>query len=114
MDCLFYECASFSTDSFIGQLCVDLNKISGRGIYYDTIDIQNTKLLWFVNNIMATINSNKVLWGSFGTYPSYVAGILNSVNNLHFHVSHGEKLNYADYVEKRIAGKERNFKLPTD
>jgi len=35
---------------------------------------------------------------SFGVYPSYTAGILNSVKEINFYVFR-EKLNYADYVE---------------
>jgi hypothetical protein len=98
----------------MGQLCEDLNIIAGYGIYYDTFEIQNTKWLWLVNNIVTTMNGNKVLCGSFGVYPSYVAGILNSVKRIHFFVLHSEKLNYADYVKKCIVSKERTFKLPTD
>jgi hypothetical protein len=79
MDCLLYKCASFTPDSSIGQLREDLNKTVGYGIYYDTFKIQNTKWLWFVENFITIINSNTVLCGSFGVYPSYVAGILNSV-----------------------------------
>ena len=76
MDCLLYKCASFTPDSSIGQLCEDMNKIVGYGIYYDTFKIQNTKWIWLVNNFITIINSNKVLCGSFGVYPSYVAGTL--------------------------------------
>jgi hypothetical protein len=54
------------------------------------------------------------LCGSFGVYPSYVAGILNSVEKIHFFVLHSEQINYADYFEKCIVGKEWTFKLPTD
>jgi len=50
----------------------------------------------------------KVLCGSFGLYPNYVTGILNSVKEIHFYVLCSEKLNYADYIEKCIAGKERS------
>jgi len=58
-----------------------------------------------VNDIVTTINSDKVLCGSFGLYPRYVAGVLNSVKEIHFYVLYGEKINYADYIEKCIAGK---------
>ena len=114
MDCLLCKCASFTPHSSIGQFCEDLNKIAGYGIYYETFEIRNTKWLWLVNNIVTIMNGNKVLCGSFGVYPSYVAGILNSVKKIHFFVLHSEMLNYADYVEKCIVGKERTFKLPTD
>jgi len=78
MDCLLYECASFTPDSSIEQVCEDLNKIVGYGIYYDIFEIQNTKWLWLVNNVVTIMNSNKVLCGSFGVYTSY-ARIPNSV-----------------------------------
>ena len=45
-----------------------------------------------------------VLCGSFVLYPSYVAGILNSGKEINFYVLFSEKLNYADHVEKCIAG----------
>ena len=92
----------------------DLNNIVGQGVWYDTFQVQNTKWLWFVYDIIKTVNSNKVLCGSFGLYPSYVAGIPNSVEEIHFYVLCCEKLNYADYIEKCIAGKECTFKFPTN
>jgi len=66
-----------------------------------------------VNDIITTVNSDKVLCVSFGLYPSYVAGILNSVKEIHFYVLCSEKLNYADCVEKCIAGNECTFMFPT-
>ena len=36
------------------------------------------------------------------------------VEEIHFYVLCSEKLNYADYVEKCIDGKECIFKFPTD
>jgi hypothetical protein len=63
--------------------------IAGCGIYYDKFKIQNTKSLWLVN-------SNKVLCRSFNVYPSYVAGIINSVNKVNIFVLHSEQINYAD------------------
>jgi hypothetical protein len=84
----------------------DLNNIVGQGVWYDTFQVQNTKWLWFVYDIIKTVNSNKVLCGSFGLYPSYVAGIPNSVEEIHFYVLCSEKLNCADCFEKYISGKE--------
>ena len=66
-----------------------------------------------MNDIVTTMNSDKVLYGSFGLYPSYVAGILNSVEEIHFNVLCSENLNYADKVEKCIDCKEQTFGLPT-
>ena len=52
MEWLKFESISFLPHSSIGQLCEDLNKIAGRGIYYDRFEIQNKKWLWFVSNIV--------------------------------------------------------------
>jgi len=37
-----------------------------------------------VNDGVAAMNSNEVLCGSFGVYPSFVVGILNSANEINF------------------------------
>jgi len=66
-----------------------------------------------VNDIVTTMNSDKVLCGSFGVYPSYAAGILNSVKEIHFYVLCCEKLSYAVYVEKYIASKEYSVTYKT-
>jgi len=52
------------------------------------------------------MKSDKLLCYSFGLYPSYAAGILTSVKEIHFYVLCSEKLNYADYIKKCMAGKE--------
>jgi len=52
------------------------------------------------------MNSEIVLFGSFGLNLSYVAVILISVKKIHVFVFCSEKLNYADYVEKYIAWKK--------
>jgi hypothetical protein len=52
------------------------------------------------------MNRDKILCGSFGLYPSFVARILNSVNKIHLYVLCNEQPNYADYIEKCIADKE--------
>ena len=49
-----------------------------------------------------------MLFGSFGLYPSYVAGVLNSVKEIHFYVLYCGKLIHADYIEKCIAGEEHS------
>ena len=66
--------------------------------------MQNTQWLWLLNDIVTTMNSDKVLCGCFGFYPSYVAGILNSVKKIHFYVLCSRKLHYSEYIEKCIAG----------
>ena len=51
----------------------------------------------------------------FRLYPSYVAGILNSVKEINFYVlSNKRRLWCASYLEKCVAGKECTFKLCTD
>jgi len=57
------------------------------------------------------MNSDKVLSGSFGLYPSYAAGFLNSVKEIHFYELCSENLIYADCVEQYIADKKCTFKL---
>lgn len=52
--------------------------------------------------------------GSFGLCANYAAGILNSVEEIHFYVLCSEKLNYAGYSEKCIAHKKVNLKLLTE
>ena len=86
MDFLDFSDVSFLPNSSIGQFCEDLNTIVGQGIWYDIFQVQNTKWLCLVNDIVTTINSDNVLRASFGFYPSYVAGILNSVKEINFHV----------------------------
>jgi len=89
---------SFLPDSGMGQLCEDLNEIVGDEIYYDTFQIRNTKWLWFVSNMVQAMNNDKALCGCFGLYPSFVAGILNSVTRVHFFVLCNEQLNYENYI----------------
>ena len=103
---LIFERVSSSPDSSIGQLCEDLNKIAGREIYYDRFEIQNTKWLWFVSNMITALNNNKILCGCFGMYPRFVAGILNTAKRIHFFVLCNEELNYEDYIENCISDKE--------
>jgi len=95
----------FSTNSSIGHLCKDLNEIVGQGIYNDTFKIQNTKWLWFVNDIVSALNNVKVLCGSFGFYPSYVTGILHFVEEIQFYALCSKRCNYTQYIERCIAGK---------
>jgi hypothetical protein len=91
MDFLEFADVSFRPNADIGYLCEELNNILRESIWYDNFKIQNTKWLWLVNDVEA-INSNKVLCGSFGLYPSFVAGILNSVKEINFYVLCNKKL----------------------
>jgi len=100
MDFLDFRNVSFLPNSSIGRLWEDLNNIVGQGVWRDTFQVKNIKCLLLVNDIVTTMNSDKVLCGSFGLYPSYLAGILNSVKEIHFYVLCSEKLNCADYIRK--------------
>ena len=92
------------------KLCEDLYEIVGHGIYYDRFEIQNTKWLRFVSNMVTTINNDKTLSGCFGMYPRFLAGILNSTRRIHFFVLCNEELNYENYIEKCISDKERSVR----
>ena len=94
MDFLDFAYLSFLANSSTGKICQDLkNSIIGEGIWYDTFQTKNSEWLWFVNNIVAAMNSDKVVCGSFGLYPSYAAGILNSKEKIHLYVVFSEQLN---------------------
>jgi len=68
-----------------------------------------------VNDIVTTMNSDHMLCGCFGLYPSYVPGILNSVEEFNFYVlCNIRRLRCASYLEKCVAGKRCTFKLQTD
>ena len=104
-DFLHFSDVSFLPNSSNGELCDDLNTIVGQDISYDTFQVQNTKWLWLVNDFVATLNSDNVLCATFGLHPSYVAGILNSVKQINFYVLCNKHINYAEHIEKFIAGR---------
>ena len=99
MDYLYFDDVSFLPSSSIRRLCDDLNNIVGQGILCDTFQVQNTEWLWLVNDIVRTMNSDKVLCGCFELYPSYVAGILNSVKEIHLYLLCIKQVNYAYAIE---------------
>jgi hypothetical protein len=111
MDFLDFSDVSFVSNLGIGQLCEDLNSIIGQGIWYDTFQILNTRWLWLVNDLVTALNCGNVLCGTFGLYPSYVAGILNSVKEINFYVLCNKRINYGKHIRTCIAGKECTFKL---
>ena len=76
MDFLHFGSVSFQPDTNIGHLCEELNNMVGNAVWNDTFNIRNTKWLWLVNDIVAAMNSDVILCGSFELYPSFVAGIL--------------------------------------
>jgi hypothetical protein len=53
-----------------------------------------------------------VFGATFGCYPSYVFGILNSVKHIHFYVLCKKRINYTEYI-KNILRKMYTFKLRT-
>ena len=89
----------------IERLCKDLNEIVGEDIWYDTFHVRNTKCPWLMNVIVTAMDNDKVLCGCFETYPTYLAAVLHSVNDIKFYFLCNEKLNYVDYIEKYILGK---------
>jgi len=84
MDYLEFANVSFHPSASIEHLCEELCTLVGLGILYDTFKIQNTKWLWFMNDIISALSNDKVLCGCFGLYPSYVVGILQSVKKILF------------------------------
>jgi len=64
MDFLKFREVLFLPNSSIGRLCEVLNNI------VDTFQVENRKWLRLVNDNVTTMNSDKVLCGSFGLYPS--------------------------------------------
>jgi len=64
-----------------------------------------------VRDIITDMNNDKVMYGCFGLYPSYVAGILNTVKDIHFYILCEENLNYAKYITKCLARKNYTVKL---
>jgi len=83
----------FLPDSSIGQLCEDLNEIVGQGIYYNKLEIQNTKRFGFVSNMVTAMSNNKILCGCFGMYPRFVTGILKTARRIHYFVLCNAELN---------------------
>jgi hypothetical protein len=55
MEFLDLEEVSFHPASNVGHLCNNLNNIIFIRIWYDTFQVQNTKLLWLVNNVVAVL-----------------------------------------------------------
>jgi len=101
MDFLEFTDVSFLPNLSFGKLCENLNTTVGQGIWYDTFQFQNKKWLWLVNDIVTTMNSNNVLCASFELFPSYVAGILNSVQEVNFYaLCSKRRLQCASYLEK--------------
>ena len=114
MDFLHFGSVSFQPDTNLGHLCEELNNVVGNAIRYDTFNIRNIKWLWLVNDIVAAMNSDGILCGSFELYPSFVAGILNSVKDISFTVVCNKKLNYTDYIKLCISDRKRTISHTRD
>jgi hypothetical protein len=84
MEFLEFEELSFHPDANVGHLCNNVNNTIVIGNWYDTYQVQNTKWLWLVNNVVAVLNSYNMHCGCIGQYASYVAGILNLVKEINF------------------------------
>jgi hypothetical protein len=106
MNFLEFTDFSFLPNSSIGKLCEDLNSTVRQGNWYDTFQVQNTKWLWLVNDIVTTINSDNMLCGCFGLFPSYAAEILNSVKEINFYVlCNKRRLRCVSYLENVLLEK---------
>ena len=115
MDFIEFTDVSFLPYLSLGKLCEELNITVGQGIWYDTCQVQNTEWLWLVNDIVTIMNSNNMLCRCFELFPSYVAGILNSVKEINLYVlCNKRRLQCASYLEKCVAGQGCTFKLRTD
>jgi hypothetical protein len=66
---------------------------------------------WFRKHIVTILNSDNVIYATFGLYPSYVAGILNTAKQIDVYVLYNKQINYTKYIQKYILGKECTFKL---
>ena len=70
MDFLNYSDVLFGSGGDMGWLCKELIHIVGASILYNTFSFQNTKWLWFVNDVVTLMNNDKMLCGVFGLYPA--------------------------------------------
>jgi hypothetical protein len=61
--------------------------------------------LQLISDIAEAKNSDTVMCGCFGLYPTYVAGFLNSVKSIDFYVVCTEKPNYGHYIQQCVEGK---------
>ena len=82
----------------MGLMCTRQTDIIGAGSWFDSFTVQNTIWLSLVKKILVTMNSDRVLCGVFGLYPSYLAGILKHVEEINFYVLCNEKLTYSVYI----------------
>ena len=105
MDFLEFSAIPIGTELDMGLVCSILTDI-GAGSWFDAFTVQNTMWLSLVKNIVVSMNSDRVLCGVFGLYPSYVAGILKHVEEINFYVLCNYKLTNAEYIEKAISSEQ--------
>jgi hypothetical protein len=104
LDLLDFSDISFVSGMGMKRLSDDLDHLVGVGLWHDTFTIRNTTLLWLVHDIVSAMKSDKVLCGVAGMYPGFVAGILNHVNEINFHVLSNGPLKYSVHIKKCISG----------
>ena len=59
-----------------------------------------------MNNIVALMNKDGILCGCCHIYPSFVAGIFDSVKHINFNVVCNKKINHADYIKQCISNRK--------
>jgi hypothetical protein len=99
MDFLDYSDVSFGSGVDVSQLYKKLVHIVGASFWYGTFKVQNTKWLWFVNDVVTVMNNAKALCGAFGLYPNFVAGTLSEVKEINLYVLSNNKLKYLDDIK---------------
>jgi hypothetical protein len=112
MDFLRFGEITFDADGNIGSLCENLTDIIGHGIWYDTFRPQNTKWLSLVTDIVTSLNNESVMCGSFGYYPAFIAGVLNSTDTIHFYVLCNKRPDYINIILNSLMKNEKcRFRL---
>jgi hypothetical protein len=103
MDFLDYSAINFGSQFDMGLVCEKLTDITGAGSWFDSFTVKNTTWLSFVRRIITTMNSDSVLCGVFRLYPSYVTGILEVVEEIHFYVICNDTIIGDEYLEKTVS-----------
>jgi hypothetical protein len=106
MDFMDYSAISFGSQSDIELVCERLTDIIGAGSWFVSFTVKNTTWLSAVRKIITAMNSDSVLCEAFGLYPSYVAGILYVVEEIHFYVLCNDTIICAEYPEQEVSNEE--------
>jgi hypothetical protein len=99
MEYLNFSSISFGSEFEMRLVFTKLNNNIRAGTWFDSFTVQNTKWFSLVKNIVAALNSDRVMCGVFGLYPSNVGGILKRVEEINVYVLCNYKLKY---IEKEI------------